>query len=346
MRKSLSVNEFIQLIDGNLVGESDEKLSGVASLQLSRPGDVSFLGNAKYASQVNDSLATLILVPIDYDQLPANNQVFVKCESPNLEFQKAVEVFSPPAVNFSPMIHPSAYIAPTAQIGKQVHIGPNAIVDEHAIIGDQTKVCAGTYVGQYVQVGDGCMFYPNVSIREGCVIGNHVILHSGCAIGTDGYGYEPQITGEHIKLPQVGIVELGDHVEIGSNSCVDRARFGVTRIGDHVKIDNLCQVGHNCEIGKGSCLMSLVGVSGSTKIGRLVAVYGNAGLAGHLNVGDGATILAKAGIMKDIEPGDTVMGAPAVNKNQFMRQTLAVQKLPDLIKKVKMLEKEIAALKS
>jgi UDP-3-O-[3-hydroxymyristoyl] glucosamine N-acyltransferase len=342
--KTSTAAEIAALVQGRLVGDGGVTVHSVASLQEASPGHISFLGNALYRDQVLPSKAGIVFLPENFEEPPPAGRAWILCGNPSDAFSTMVEFFAPPPLEYPPMRHPTAYIHETAVIAPSAYIGPNAVVEAKAVIGEHSVVGAGSFIGQETVLGEHCLIYPNVTIRERCLLGNLVIIHSGTTIGSDGFGFIPGPNG-HKKIPQVGIVQIDDDVEIGSQVAVDRARFGRTWIKRGAKIDNLVQIAHNVVIGEFCFIVAQVGISGSTALGRGVIAAGQAGIAGHLHIGDGAVLLGRAGVTKDIEAGANVMGMPAVDKRVFARSQLAVQQLPKLRQTVKQLQQELAALK-
>jgi len=241
-------------------------------------------------------------------------------------------------------VHPQACVSPDATLGENVSVGAFAVVESGAVIGDGSTLFPQTYVGHEAQLGSNCLLYPFAIVRERCILGNRVILYSGAVIGSDGFGYTVDDKGVRTKIPQTGIVVLGDDVEVGANAAIDRARFGETRIGTGTKVDNLVMIAHNCLIGDHSVLCSQVGLAGTTTLGKQVICAGQAGLAGHLKVGDGAVIGAQAGVPSDLPGGQMYLGAPAVPRMEFGKSIAHVASLPKLKQKLKALEARLAAL--
>jgi UDP-3-O-[3-hydroxymyristoyl] glucosamine N-acyltransferase len=318
------------MVRGELSGNPDQVVTGVAGLREATSKDVSFLASPKYQAAVKATRARVLIVarnlPVDFDG------AVVRVDNPSEAFAELVRQVAPPPVTFAPGVHPTAVVASTAKLGKDVSVQPHAVIEDRVVIGDRTVIGAGAYIGHESRVGADCRFYANVSLRERTIIGDRVILHSGVVLGADGFGYE-QVNGTHKKIPQVGNVEIGDDVEIGANSAIDRGRFGRTRIGKGTKIDNLVQIGHNCVVGEHCIICGLVGIAGSTIIGNHVTLAGQVGIAGHLTIGDKSIIMAQAGVTKDVPPGSIMLGAPAVPHKEFKRMNAAVQRLPEILAK-------------
>jgi UDP-3-O-[3-hydroxymyristoyl] glucosamine N-acyltransferase len=242
-------------------------------------------------------------------------------------------------------IHPNACVEDGAQLGARVAVGANAFIAASAVLGDDVMVHPGVYVGSGCVVGDGTVLYPHVVLYHGSTIGSRCILHAGVVIGADGFGFE-FAGGVHRKVPQAGTVEIGDDVEVGANSTIDRARLGKTRIGTGTKIDNLVQIGHNAQIGKHCVLCGMVGISGSARIGNYVTVAAGAGVAGHLEIGDGVTVAGLSGVTKSIEAGRTVSGFPAIDHAVERRVKASARRLPEALRTVRALEQRVAALEN
>ena len=342
---NFTAQKVAELVNGEVVGSHEAKISGIATLAHAKYNQLSFLGNNKYRPQVLNSKARIVLVPEKFKEVPPENRAWVKCSQPSEGFAIIASYYTPPEIIPEPFIHPSAVISNTATIQDSVHIGANAVIQDSAKIGDKSIIEAGCVIGQHVQIGVGCRIYPNVTIRERSLIGNYVIIHSGTVIGSDGFGY---ILGKdgHKKIRQAGYVQIDDDVEIGANVAIDRARFDKTWIKKGVKIDNLVQIAHNVQIGENSIIISQAGISGSVDIGKNVILAGQAGIPGHLTIGDGAVIMGKSGPLGDAEPGAKLMGIPAVPHKQFWKQVANIQKLPEMRKKIKELESELNELKN
>ena len=344
---TFTLAELAAKVGGEVQGDAALLVDGVASLEDAGPSHVSFLANRKYRKAFEASRAGAVIVEPGED-VPAGRTV-LRAAPAYLAFAKISTAFHPPRESL-PEVAPEAVIHPSARVHPSAQVMPLATVGPRAEVGPRTIVFPGVQLGEDVRVGADCVLYANVAIRERCVIGDRVILQPGCVIGSDGFGYALDLKGEghgprHYKIPQAGIVVVEDDVEIGANSCVDRATLGITRIGRGAKIDNLVQIAHNVEVGPLSIVAAQVGISGSTKLGMGVVVWGQAGLVGHISVGDRATIAAQAGVGADIEAGGRVAGSPATPDVQWARNSAVFNRLTEMRRELRELRGEVARLK-
>ena len=313
----------------------DLEITGVASLADANPGDLSFFGNPKYLSGLRKSRATAVLVPHGFGgEVPA---VRIWVDNPAASFAALLPVFAPEPIPIPPGIHPTAHIGEGAHIGDGVRIAPCVVIEPGARIGAGSILGAQSYIGHQSSLGENCRLFPHVTIRERCTIGNRVVLHSGAVIGADGFGYEFR-DGAQQKIPQTGVVQIDDDVEIGANTTVDRARFGRTWIQRGTKIDNLVQIGHNVTIGEHCILCSQVGISGSTRLGNFVTLAGKVGLSGHIELGDGVIFGAMSAIAKDVPAKSIMFGAPARPIREYKANYALLKNIHKLYDRVKRLE--------
>lgn len=328
------------MLGGEVVGDGSVCISGVAGIREAGPGDVTFLANSRYEAYLLETRAAAVICSRE----PRRAAVpLLQVDNPYLAFQKIVRVFRPDPFRPEPGIHPSAIVAPDAQIGAEVSIGAHCVVERGARIGDRSVLMARCYLGVAASVGEDTTLHPNVVVREECVIGDRCILHPGVVIGSDGFGFAFD-AGRYHKVPQVGNVVVGDDVEIGANTTVDRATTDSTRIGNGSKIDNLVQIGHNVVIGEHCIVVAQVGISGSTQLEDYVTVGGQAGLVGHIKIGRGAMVGAQSGVTKSIPSEGVVFGYPAISLSLFKRINAFIQRLPQLFQRTKQLEQRVAAL--
>jgi len=334
---TLTLQEIAKLSGGQLNGDPACKITGVASLDEAVEGEIAFYNNPKYMPRLRMTRASAVFVPLDFSEKTPAAQIHVA--DPSKAFEQVVIKLAPKPVAFAPGIHATAIVDLNAKIGARVSIQPHAVIEAGATIGDETVIGAGSYVGHETKIGSGCMIYPNVTIRERTIIGSRVIIHGGAVIGADGFGFEFK-DGRQRKIPQIGIVQIDDDVEIGANTTIDRARFGRTWIQEGVKIDNLVQVAHNVVIGKHSVIAAQVGISGSVRLGERVSLAGQVGIVGHATIGDGTMVAAQSGVSKNI-PGGVWFGYPAVPFEEAKRQFAWIHRLGKLFERVKAIEKKL-----
>lgn len=321
-------------------------VTGLNSISEAASGDVTFLGNERYLAALRTTRATAVLVSKDFSETLDSHIALIRVENPTLAFSSVIRHFGPPVRQFQPGVHPSAVVATSVQFDPQrVSIGPCVVIEDNVTLGEGTVIHAGAFIGHGSRLGADCILHANCVIKDRTVIGNRVIIHSGTAIGTDGFGYE-FTKGHHVKIEQVGIVQIDDDVEIGSCTTIDRARFGRTWIGEGTKIDNLVQIAHNVVIGKHSIIVSQVGISGSTHIGNNVTIAGQAGIVGHLEISDQVTLLAKAGVTKSINEPGVYTGFPARPLMEGRRLLAAPAKIPEMLDRIRELEKRLKALEA
>ena len=323
-------------------GVTTETIRGLAALTDAGPGDLSFLGNARYKPEVAGTRASLVLLPPNFSGAPSANQLFLIVENPSVALARVcarIELLLSPTP--TPGIHPSAVVANGARIAASASVGPLCVIEAGAVVGERCHLQAQVFVGRDAVIGDDCWLMPGVILAARCELGRRVRLQPGVVIGSDGFGYE-FTQGRHEKVPQVGNVVIGDEVEIGANSTLDRARFSRTVIGEGTKIDNLVQIAHNVIIGKHCLLCSQVGISGSTTLEDYVVLGGQAGLGGHITIGKGAKAGGQAGITSDVPAGTFVNGTPAIPFQLERRIAILHQRLPELFKQVDALERQVA----
>ena len=344
MSKTVKITELAELVGGTIEGDATREASGVNSLKLAVETEVSFLSNIKYKAQLDATKAGIVLIAVDLQLHPKENQSFIRCANPDKAFTKVCGVFAPEPQKFEPGIHPTAVVHPTAQLAEGVYVGPTAVIEQGAVIGKNTVIGAGVYVGEFTRIGENCMIYPNVSILRRCILGSKLIIHSGATIGADGFGFTPTFTGL-VKVPQNGIVQIDDNVEIGANTTVDRARFGKTWIKKGVKIDNLVQVAHNVIIGESSALIAQCGVAGSAELGRGVLLFAQSGVNGHITLGDGSKVAACSAAERSLTPGGAAYGTPGESREEFVERHMLPLRVRKLLARVEKLEAELAELR-
>jgi UDP-3-O-[3-hydroxymyristoyl] glucosamine N-acyltransferase len=333
---SFTTAEIAKRLQGEVLGDQTAILTGFASADTAKAGDLTFAETTDYFAAAEKSAATAIIAGKEF---ASASKIVIRVANPRVAFARAVEAFFPEPAPV-PGIHPSAVIAASAQVDPSAQIGPHCTVGQRVKIAAHCVLMAGNFLGDDSVLGEGTKLYPHVTIYPRSQIGRRVRIHAGAVIGSDGFGYVFD-AGVHRKVPQIGNVIIGDDVEIGSNASVDRGALGSTIIGPGTKIDNLVQVGHNVEIGANSILCAQVGIAGSTKLGNYCVLAGQVGIAGHLKLGNQVTVGSKAGVMHNIPDKESWLGIPAQPDRQAKRMMIALQRLPDLLRKVSEWEKKL-----
>jgi len=335
LRKTAS--EIAELVCGTLEGDPSLVITGVAGLREAQPDQLSFLAHPRYRAMLEDTRASaLVLGP---KVVAPGGKTVIRVVQPNAVFGKIALLFAPAPIRYPAGIHPKALVDGAATIHPTASVLPFAVIEAGARIGARTVIGSGCSIGQDVAIGDDCFFYANVVVRERCRIGHRVILHAGAVIGADGFGYE-LIEDHHQKIPQIGIVQLDDDVEIGANAAIDRARFGRTWIKRGVKIDNLVQIAHNVVIDEDTAIAAQAGISGSAVIGKNVLIAGQVGTVGHITVGDRAILGAQSGVNHDVPAGQFVFGYPAQEHKEAMKTHGMIRRLPQMLERIRKLEEK------
>jgi len=336
-----TLREIAELVDGEVVGDENLVITGIAGIKEAREGDITFVANPRYAPLMATTRASAIIVSRQLCR--KTDKALLLTDDPYLAFTKVMRLLNGDEELPSPGIHPTAIIGENVKLGKDVSIGPYCVISDDVVIGDKAVLYPQVYIGRKTEIGEETIIYPQVIVREKVKIGNRVIIHSGTVIGSDGFGFAP-VKGVHHKVPQIGTVIIEDDVEIGSNVTIDRATIGKTIIGRGTKIDNLVQIAHNVVIGENCIIVAQVGISGSAVIGNNVTLAGQSGVVGHITVGDNATVAARAGVTKSIPPGSVVSGFPARPHHEEKKIIACIQKLPELRKRISALEEKIKEL--
>ncbi len=336
----MRLDEIAEKLSCKIEGDGAIQINGVATLERAGSGDLSFLTNPKYFKEAKTTKASAIIVGND---CPILNRPVLKHENPYLIFARAIELFYSPEPT-KPEIHPTAWIADTARIEKGVSIGAYTYIGDEVIVEEFVDIKANCTIYQKATIGAGTIIHSGSTIRESVKIGKRCIIQNNAVIGSDGFGYAKEQGGSWYKILQAGTVTIGDDVEIGAGTTIDRAALGETSIDAGTKIDNLVQIGHGSTIGKNSLICAQVGLAGSTKIGDEVILAGQVGVAGHLTIGDRAIATAQAGIGHSIEPGKIVSGSPELDNKIWLRATAAFARLPLIQKTVRDLERRIEAI--
>jgi UDP-3-O-[3-hydroxymyristoyl] glucosamine N-acyltransferase len=336
-----SLKELAAKVNGLVVGESQTMIQGAAKIDSAKQGEITFLANPKYRQYLTETNASAVIIDkkIDYDlSIPA-----IRVDDVYYRFLQIFLLFNPQKEILEPGIHQSAVIHPSTTLGKKIAIGSHVNIGENCTIGNGTKILHGCVILDNVQIGENCLLYPLASIRENCQVGNEVIIHNGAVIGSDGFGFAP-FKGEYHKIPQIGRVIIEDEVEIGANCTIDRATMGETIIRKGTKLDNLIHIAHNVEVGEWTVMAAQAGISGSTKIGHHVMVGGQVGTVGHISIGNYVQIGAQSGVPKSVPDNEIIFGYPARPIMRTKRIEAVVNQLPELLKRIQKLEKEVRTL--
>ena len=338
-----SAKQIAEFIQGTIVCDENATVHTFAKIEEGIPGAISFLSNPKYTHYIYDTQSSIVLVNKDFEPEKEIKATLIKVDNAYESLAKLLNLYEmskPKKTGIDPL----AYIAPTAKIGKDVYIAPFACVGDNAEIGDNTTLHPHATVGSGAKVGNDCILYPHVTVYHDCRIGNNCILHAGSVIGADGFGFAPSPEG-YEKIPQIGIVVLEDNVEIGANTCIDRATMGATIIRKGVKLDNLIQIAHNVEVGSHTVMASQVGVAGSTKVGEWCMFGGQVGVAGHITVGNRVNMGAQSGVNGSVKDGKALIGTPPIEFKNYFKSSAVFKKLPDMYLELGSLKKEIEELK-
>jgi UDP-3-O-[3-hydroxymyristoyl] glucosamine N-acyltransferase len=344
MAPAFSSAQIIDIVQPvRTLGHTEAAIVGIASLDAAGAGDLSFLGNPKYRPDVARSRASVLLLPADFAGEPPAGQLWLLLANPSLGLTRICArieqlLWPKPA----PGIHPSAVVAADAVLAASVHVGPLCVIESGARVGEGTVLQASAFVGARASIGPDCWLGAHAVVAQDCVLGARVRLQPGAVIGSDGFGYDT-VKGRHEKIPQIGNVVLGDDVEIGANSTIDRARFSRTTIGEGTKVDNLVQIAHNCTVGRHCLIVAQVGIAGSTTLGDYVVLGGQVGVAGHLNIGSFTQAGAQAGLNRDLPPKSVISGTYALPHLLEQKFQVLRGKLPELFKRVDRLEDQLAA---
>lgn len=330
------LSEIAKLVDGNIKGDLQKKICGVAPFELATDDDITFVDSAKLSKKIGETKAGAVIAPMDVEA--ASNNI-VQVENPRVAFAKVMNIFYPVSKPKSG-ISTSAHLGENLIYGKEVSIAPFAVIGNNVTIGDRVIIDSCVVLGDNVKIGDDTFIYPNVTIAERCIIGNRVIIHSGSVIGSDGFGFAPD-QEKYYKIPQTGIVRIDDDVEIGAVNTVDRATFGKTWICRGVKTDNLVHIAHNVTVGENTVIVAQTGIAGSAIIGRHAAISGQVAIVGHITVGDNVQIAGQAGVAKSVASGEVVSGTPAIPHRLWLRVQSIIPKLPELKNQIRTIEKRL-----
>lgn len=338
-----TAKQIAAYIDGEIIGNENAEVYTFAKIEEGTPGALSFLANPKYTEYIYSTKSSVVLVNKDFEPAKEITATLIKVENAYGSLAKLMTLYEaskPKKQGVSSL----ASIAPTAKIGANCYIAPFVVIGENCEIGDNCMLYDGVSIGDGVKIGNDCILYAHVTVYHDCRIGNNCILHSGSVVGADGFGFAPTANG-YEKIPQTGIAVLEDNVEIGANTCIDRATMGATIVHSGVKLDNLVQIAHNDEVGSHTVMAACAAIAGSTKIGEWCIFGGQAGVSGHSTIGDRATIGPQCGTIGNVKSGETLLGAPAMDGREYIRLAAYMKRLPAMDKKIKELTRELEMLK-
>jgi len=337
-----SAKQIAQIIGGTIEGAPEQSVSGFGGIEQAKEGDITFLSNDGYEEYFYSSSASIIVVKTDFVPKEKPKATLIRVDEPYLAMIKLMKLVDGLKVKTALEIDATSKIADTATLDKEIALGAFSIIGRDSVISKATVIHEHVYVGNNVKIGKNCILYPGVKIYDNCIIGDQCILHSGVVIGADGFGFTPNADGTPNKIPQLGNVVVGNDVEIGANSCIDKATFDSTTIGNGVKIDNLVQIGHNVSVGDNTIICAQVGIAGSTSIGKNCMIAGQVGFTTNIEIADGTQIGAKSGVSKSFKkPNTALLGIPARNYRETVRNFAYINRIGDLMKKVKELEKRL-----
>jgi len=331
-------------LKGEIEGNPDVEVVNISKIEEGKPGTLSFLSNPKYEKYIYETQASIVLVNKDFKPEKPVSATLIRVENAYDAFASLLELY----IQAKPQktgIHKLASVHEGAVLGENVYVGDFTVVESGAKIGNNSKIYPQVYIGEGVEIGEGTLIYAGVKIYEGCKIGKNCIIHSGAVIGADGFGFAPQPDKTFKKIPQIGIVVVEDNVEIGANTCIDRATMGATVLHTGVKLDNLIQIAHNVEVGDNTAMAAQTGVAGSAKIGKNNLFAGQIAVVGHISIGNDVKIGGQSGIMRDIKDGELLQGSPAMNFKDFWKAQAIFNKLPELRYQIMQHERDIKDLK-
>jgi UDP-3-O-[3-hydroxymyristoyl] glucosamine N-acyltransferase len=325
--RSFTLSQIVERLGGEVAGDGGRAVTGVGSLDEAGPGEIAFLANPRYRPRLASTRAGAVIVgPRDRDATAIPRIV---ADNPYAYYARTVALFHPPRPAV-PGVHPAAVVDPSASVAASAEVGPGAVIAAGARVGERTVIGAGSVVGEGASVGDDCLLHPRVTVYPGCVVGARCILHSGAVIGADGFGMAPE-AGRYVKIPQVGRAVLGDDVEVGANTCIDRGALGDTVVEEGVKIDNLVQIAHNCRIGAHTVIAGCTGIAGSAVLGRHCVIGGGVGIVGHIAITDGVTVTGMSFITKSItQPGVYSSGLPMMQHADWLRNAAHLRRLDEI----------------
>ncbi len=340
-----TAQKIAELLGGRVEGNPDVTIDRVIKIDGDETGGLSFLANPKYESFIYTTGADVVIVGNDFSPEKELTTTLIRVEEPYLAIATLLDMYSKMKLDKTG-ISENAFIHESATIGKNAYVGDFAYIGKDVVLGDDVKIYPQTYIGDNSRLGEGSIVFAGVRLYHDTVIGKDCRIHSGVIIGSDGFGFAPTENNEYVKVAQIGNVVIEDHVEIGSNTTIDRATIGSTFIRKGVKLDNLIQVAHNVEIGEHTVIAAHVGISGSVKIGRNCMIGGQVGFVGHIKIGDNVKIGAQAGVVASVQDGEIIIGSPAIDRRQFIRSAIHFKNLHSIVERLDNLEKKLGDSKA
>lgn len=339
------VTDIAKFLNGEIVGDENIRISNVSKIEDGKPGTLAFLANLKYENFLYSTKASVVLINKSFVPKEKVNTTLIKVDDAYQAFASLLDLYTQAKSMLKTGIEQPSYIDSSAFVGKDIYVGAFAYIGKNAKIGNNTKIYPQVYVGENVTIGSDCIIYSGAKIYSDCVIGNRCIIHSGAVIGSDGFGFAPLENGNYKKIAQIGNAVLEDDVEIGANTTIDCGTMDSTIIRKGSKLDNLVQVGHNCEVGENNVIAAQSGLAGTSKVGKNCKFGGQVGLAGHLTIGDNVFIGAQSGVAKSVKSGQIILGSPAIEIKEAIRAITVYKNLPKLRDEVIQLQKDIKSLK-
>jgi UDP-3-O-[3-hydroxymyristoyl] glucosamine N-acyltransferase len=339
-----SANDIASLLNGEVEGNGNVKVSNISKIDQSLPGTLTFLSNPTYTKYIYTTTASIVIVNKDFVAESSLACTLIRVEDAYVALAKLLDFYTKSKPSKIGIEQPS-FVSSSATIGEQIYLGAFAYVGDNALIGNNVKIYPHVYIGDNVKIGNDTILYSGVKIYAGCTVGASCIFHSGSVIGADGFGFAPNPDGTYTKIEQIGNVVIEDNVEIGANTTVDSATMGSTFIRRGVKLDNLIQIGHNCELGENTVMAAQVGIAGSTNIGKNCVFGGQAAVSGHTTIGDGSKIGPKSGVMSTVKPNSVLLGTPALDFKLAMKTFAIIKNLPELRNDIIELQKEVKSIK-
>lgn len=339
-----SAQQIAAMAGGTVDGNPDVKVSAISKIEEGKPGSITFLANPRYTHFIYTTEASIVLVADDFIPEQEVKATMIRVADPYGTVTRLLGIVSQMMTPQPSGVEHPCFIAEGVEVPAGAYVGAFAYIGRGVTLGQGVKIYPQSYIGDGVTIGEGTIVYAGAKIYHNCHVGARCIIHAGAVVGADGFGFAPNAQGSYDKIPQIGCVVIGDDVEIGANTTIDRATMGETRISNGVKLDNLVQIAHNCEIGDNTVMAAQGGVAGSTKIGRHCVTAGQVGFAGHIHIGDRVTVGAQSGVPNNVADGKTIMGYPAVDSRHFLRQAAYIKHLGELNDRVKTLEKKLSKL--